>query len=167
MTLLFLMDHGARHSWTSLKWLSDVAMLVDKLSEEGWNSLLRQSVFFDLQRVVAQTATLLQWFYGIKVPQSIHEHAKADAVVRTLAKHAASRLLAAHNSVSFLEKKFPGICLALLVKKLKPATPLPALLSGSLITYDDFKDHPLPDNLFWLYAFMRPFFWFKRRFMKR
>jgi hypothetical protein len=167
MTLLFLMDHGARHCWTSLKWLSDVAMLVDKLSEEGWNSLLRQALFFDLQRVVAQTATLLQWFYAINVPQRIHEHAKADAIVRTIAKHAASRLLAAHNSGSFLEKKFPGISLALLVKKLKPATPLPALLGGSLITYDDFKDHPLPENLFWLYAFMRPFFWFNRHFMKR
>jgi len=166
-TALFLMDHGARHEWTSFKWLSDVAVLLDNLTEDEWHSLFKRAIFFDLQRVVAQTATLLLWFFDIEHPQQIKEFAESDVIVRKISVKAASRLLAANIETPIMEKKFPGICSALLIKRLKPATPVMSLFRGVLITYDDFNENPLPDNLFWLYAVMRPYYWFKRRCMKR
>lgn len=166
-TALFLMDHGARHGWSCLKWLSDVAMLLENLPENKWLSLYEQAAFFDLQRIVLQTVTLLHWFYDIAPPQQLQRLAEADAFVRKTTSQAASLLLASGDTIPFMEKRFPGISTALRLKRLKPATPLPILLRGSLITFDDFSHHSLPDNLFWLYVLMRPYYWFKRRCLKR
>ncbi|MFZ4857102.1 MAG: nucleotidyltransferase domain-containing protein [Desulfuromonadaceae bacterium] len=166
-TILFLLDHGARHGWSCLKWLSDVAMLLENLSEDAWRSLYNRAVFFDLQRVVTQTVTLLGWFYGINPPLHVKELVRTDSVVRKISLQAASQLLASSNKVSIFERKFPGISLSVRIKTLKPATPVTTLLKRTLITYDDFDLCRLPDCLFWLYAVMRPYYWFKRRCMKR
>lgn len=162
-TILFLMDHGARHNWSCIKWLSDVAMLVENLSEQAWYSLLDRAVFFDLKNIVIQTATLLQWFYCLELPQLIKESIESKPDVRKMSKRAAIRIIS--NVPTIFEKKFPELSTAFRVKQMKPKTSLIRLLRGSLVTSVDFKECRLPAGLFWLYAIMRPYFWFRRRFM--
>ncbi|HZV83110.1 MAG TPA: nucleotidyltransferase family protein, partial [Geobacteraceae bacterium] len=161
--ILFLADHGARHGWCCLKWLSDIAMLAESLSEDTWLSLYKKAGFFDLQRVICQTAVLLEWFYGVVPPQSFKAIYLPDARVQKLSVHAASYLLASGDVQG---KRFAGVRQALRIKQLKPSTPLALLARSVLITHTDFVKLPLPDALFWLYIPLRPLLWFQRHYSK-
>ncbi len=165
--ILFLADHGARHGWPNLKWLSDIAMLMESMHEEELHSLLGRAAFFDLQRVMCQTALLLRWFYGITLPEKYGECDLSGVTVTKLAVHAVSQLLASGDEIVSQGKRLIGPRMALQLKQLKPSTPLSALLRGVMITHADFVDFPLPDYLFWLYIPLRPYFWFKRHYLKR
>lgn len=165
--ILFLADHGARHGWPCLKWLSDIAMLMEKMPEDEWLSLYNRAAFFDLQRVMCHTAVLLEWFYGIEPPQEIRERSETNTVVQNLSVLAASQLLASGDEIASQAKNFAGIRLAIRTKRLKPSTPLSDLLRSILIIQADLVESPLPDVLFWLYFPLRPYLWLKRRLLKR
>lgn len=163
--ILFLADHGARHSWQCLKWLSDLAMLMDRLSAAEWDALYARAAYFDLQRVLLQVAHLLEWFYGIEPTVSARKLLVADRVVADLAFSCATQLLASGGESGPETKRFQGIRQALSLKKLKPSTPVAALLRYVTINHTDFVECPLPEALYWLYIPLRPFFWLKRHYM--
>ena len=165
--ILILADHGAHHGWPCLKWLSDIAMLMKDMPEATWRALYDMAAFFDLQRVICQTAVLLEWFYGIKPPQEFKELLASDAAAQKLLVYAASQLLASGEDVAFKGKKFDALRQTLWIKQLKPSTPLFPLLGRVMIIPADFVELPLPDYLFWLYLPLRPYFWFKRHYLKK
>ncbi len=165
--ILFLADHGARHDWLCLKWLSDLAMLMQDLSADDWLSLLKKAGFFDLQKVVGQTAMLLEWIYGIEPPEKFRELFYSDAVVRKLSLHAATRMTLSAVEISQQFKVLAGIMQSLRIKQMKPATPISTLISNLVIIPADFVEIPLPDTFFWLYLPLRPFLWFKRHCRKK
>jgi len=165
--ILFLADHGARHGWPCLKWLADIAMLMHNMPEDTWLSLYKRAGFFDLQRAICQTAVLLEWFYGIEPPQAFKELSESNTIVKKLSIHAASQLLAPEDKLSTRANIFLVLRRLLLFKQLKPATSLSALLGSVMITPADFVELPLPDHLFWLYIPLRPYFWFKRHYLKK
>lgn len=164
--ILFLADHGARHGWQCIKWLSDIAMLMQCLTEVEWLSLYKRAAFFDLQRVVCQAALLVETIYGIQLPEKFKSIYTNDKTIQSLSVYSISQLLAPANEVAF-KKKFAELRKVLLIKRLKPSTPVSALLSCIMITPADFFEIPLPDFLFWFYLPLRPYFWFKRHYMKR
>ena len=165
--ILFLADHGARHGWVCLKWLSDLAMLMDNESEGVWLSLYDSAANLDLQRILCQTAVLLEWFYGIAPPEDFRKLIAADAAVEKLALSGASQLLTSREALALQQKRGAGTRMALRIKRLKPATSPRLLLRSVLVTHSDFVDWQLPDSLFWLYVPLRPLLWFKRHYMKR
>lgn len=165
--ILFLADHAARHDWTCLKWLSDIAMMIEIMSDELWSSLVNKANIFGLHRVIGQTFALLEWFYGIEPPQHIRAILSSDTIVKDLSDHAARQLLASAEELSSQLKKLSGLRLAIRIKQLKPSTPLLGNLKKVLISHDDFFEIHLPDYLFWLYVPLRPYFWFRRHYMKR
>lgn len=163
--ILFLADHGARHDWLSLKWLADIAMLMENLPEGKWLSIYNRAACFDLQRVVCQTATLLDFFYGIESPQLCRDLYNKDVVVQRLSAQAASQLLATGEQTAPQPRQFAGTRQAMRIKRLKPATSLSELLRGVVINHIDFIEFPLPNALFWLYLPLRPFLWLKRHYL--
>jgi len=163
--ILFLADHGSRHGWSTLKWLSDVAMLMQSLSGEEWLSLYNRAAFFDLQRVICQTAALLEWFYEIKPPQQLTELCAVDAVVQKQSIYAVSQLLLTAEEITLLAKRFAGPRLAYRIKLMKPSTPLSELLRSVMIGHADMEEMPLCNALFWLYLPLRPFLWLKRHYL--
>lgn len=165
--ILFLADHGARHGWLSMKWLSDLAMLMQDLPVNDWLSLHEKAAFFDLQRIIVQTTTLLEWFYGMEPPEKFKELSLPGAKVQKLSFSAAFQLAASADDIALQAKRFPWPRHSLRLKQLKPSTPLSALIRGLLIIHSDFVELPLPNSLFWLYLPLRPFFWFKRHYLNR
>ena len=163
--ILFLADHGARHEWECLKWLSDLAMLTQLLSPDDWRSLYERAACFDLQRVLLQTALMLERVYGIAPPADFSSLAAADRVVKSLTESAVSQLLATKEELAARVKRFAGPRQALRIRALKPGTPVSALVCNVLIKPEDFLEYPLPDSLFWLYIPLRPYFWFKRHYL--
>ena len=165
--ILFLADHGSRHGWQSLKWLSDIAMLMHCLSEDEWFSLYKRAIFFDLQRVLSQTAILLEVIYGVKPSEKFKEIYTGDKIIQKLSSYVISQLQVSAEDITLRKWSFTSLRQALLIKRLKPLTPLSALLSGIIITPADFVELPLPDYLFWLYLPLRPYFWFRRHYLKK
>ncbi len=165
--ILFLADHGARHGWVFLKWLSDLAMLMENEPEGVWLSLYVRAANLDLQRILCQTAVLLEWFYGIEPPAPFIKLIAADSAIDKLAIFGASQLLASRKELARQQKRGVGIHMAMRIKHLKPATSPRLLLRSVLVTHSDFIDWQLPDSLFWLYLPLRPLLWFKRHYMKR
>lgn len=163
--ILFLVDHGARHGWMSLKWLSDIAMLLQNMSEVERASLFQRALFFDLQRVLCQTTTLLEWFYGIKSQKNSKEHQAEEILIQRLSLYAACQLTATIENLAHQRKWFFGPKQAYRLKKLKPTTPISSLIKNILLIPADFIDFPLPNYLFWLYYPLRPILWFKRNHM--
>jgi hypothetical protein len=66
--LLFLCDHGSRHKWSRIKWLGDVAMLFSKPRASPWNTLFEMAARFGLEQTLAETAVLVQRWYGVEIP---------------------------------------------------------------------------------------------------
>lgn len=164
--ILFLADHGARHGWVCLKWLSDLAMLMENEPEGVWLSLYDSAANLDLQRILCQTAVLLEWFYGIEPPGRFMKLIAADAAIDKLAIFGASQLLASKERIARQQKRGAGTRMAMRIKRLKPATSPSLLLRSVLVTHSDFVAWKLPDSLFWLYLLLRPFLWFKRHYLK-
>lgn len=162
--ILFLADHGARHSWQCLKWLSDVAMLLEKQSADKWEALYDRAACFDLQRVLLQTALLLELFYGIVPPAMFRKRLAVDRLFAGLAGYGVTQLLSTREELADQVKRFAGPRNALMVKRLKPSTPLTALVRSVMIKPEDFLEFPLPDSLYWLYLPLRPYFWFRRHY---
>jgi len=163
--ILFLADHGARHDWLCLKWLSDLAMLLERMPADEWDTLYDRAAYFDLQRVLLQTSVLLDWFYGIEPSPRARKMLAADRVATDLAAACATQLLASEVEALPQSQCFAGCRRALTIKKLKPSTSVTSLLRYVTINHTDFVECPLPAALYWLYLPLRPFFWFRRHFM--
>jgi hypothetical protein len=162
--ILFLADHGARHDWQCLKWLSDVAMLMQDLTTAQWNNLYHLAVSIDLQRIFFQTAIILENIYGIEIPEQIKECYKNDWVAKRCAFSVLTHLTLTTNELPQCQNKFAALRQAIRIKQLKPSTSLFELLKCILITPTDFLEIPLPNYLFFLYFPIRPILWIKRHY---
>jgi len=163
--ILFLADHGARHGWQSLKWLSDLAMLAENLSADEWEALYERAAFFDLQRVLLQTLLLLEWFYEIAPPARFSALIAEDRITANLSVSCASVLLSTRKQLAVKLKCFIGPRQAFMTKMLKPSTSISIILRNVMIKPEDFLEFPLPNCFYWLYPLLRPLLWFRRHYM--
>jgi hypothetical protein len=67
--LLFLCDRGAKHRWSRIKWLNDVAGLLAQERSFSWENILALADRFDLSLALAQADMLVHWLYGVPLPQ--------------------------------------------------------------------------------------------------
>lgn len=65
--LLYLMFHGSRHGYPQLKWLCDIAELLER-DLINWPQFLGQAKHSNLLPIVGQTLLLLSKFFGFEIP---------------------------------------------------------------------------------------------------
>lgn len=165
-TVLFLAEHGSRHGWQCLKWLSDLSMLWQKISPNELSRVYERALSFELQRVMLHTELMLERFYGIKLSCQASSILKSNAKVGKLTDFITKRLVATSHKYYSREhiKVFKHI---ILLRILRPSVSIFTLLKIVAITPDDFVEVSLPKCLFWLYIPLRPILWFKRHFWIR
>jgi hypothetical protein len=78
--LLFLCDHGTKHKWSRIKWLSDVALLLSKNRDSPWNALFEMAARFDLEQALAETARCVESWYGIELSTEFHDFIAKEGV---------------------------------------------------------------------------------------
>lgn len=154
--LLFLCDHGARHKWMRLKWLGDVAMLLSQRPAEC-DDLLDIARRLDLALVLAQTALLTHWLYGIRLSEPLRNLIIREKSAFALATEALDAMLGA-DRYRFLN----GLRDMRYNARLKTTLSRYTALKRLRISPTDFEEFPLPDSLFWLYYPLRPILWIKR-----
>lgn len=167
--LLFLCDHGSRHRWSCLKWLSDIAVMIAEGTIRDWDGLIVLADRLGLRRMVVQGVLLVQWLYGISLPPQLSKLVANEKGACSLAEKAIVVLLAGedeHPSKGRLGRLLGGLRDVLYSKLIKPSLPVSTILKRVLLCPTDFTTFPLPDSLFWLYAPLRPFFWFWRRYVQ-
>lgn len=82
--LIILLAHGFRHYWESLKWLSDIDLLVRRTEAIQWDTFLSESTRLGVRRVVAFGLLLSREYLGTPLPKSIESVLEQEERVRRL-----------------------------------------------------------------------------------
>ena len=163
----YLCAHGAEHGWERLRWLTDLAVLLDKPAEVEEGLAVADAA--GLAAPMLQAIALAHNWLGLAVPEETLARARADRRVGRL-----DRLLA-HSYAGEAWRLTPtrGSAAALLRHSfwqrlyrmsIKPLWRYRLqLICRELRSPADWAAWPLPDRLFWLYPVIRPFGWLLRR----
>jgi hypothetical protein len=160
--LLFLCDHGARHRFTYLKWLSDIARIIACLTDEEWTELLARSIPLDLRNTLVHTLFLVNWVYGVSIPDRAQDFMCNDESAYKLSRKIFGLLQLHSTSQASYSRRIGGLYCSWQVLRLRSSLSLFRTLRPSLIAAVDFHDFPLPDSLFWFYYPLRPLSWLWR-----
>lgn len=161
LQLLFLCDHGSRHRFFCLKWLSDTAKAFTALPGREWHSLLALAENLDLSAALAHTLLLVNWIYKVPLKDEVASFVYKDKHAEKLAHKVFGLLhLGSFAGVS-RGRRLGGVLCSWQVLRLRSSLSLLKTLKPSLIAAADFHDYPLPDSLFWLYYPLRPFSWLR------
>jgi len=164
--LLMLCDHGAKHAWFRLKWLSDIVMLLMEDRPQGWESLIARAEELDLKRTLAQAALLVRWIYGIPLAEELATVIREEKRCAALCKPALEGLQKGAADLESFGKRMEGLQAVLQIWQRRPSLSWRTVLMPILTQPADYRDFPLPDSLFWLYIPLRPFLWLRRHYMK-
>jgi Uncharacterised nucleotidyltransferase len=89
--LLALCVHEAKHAWTRLCWLRDVAGLMQDPRLE-WNVVLQRARELGVERVLQISLALANGLLGADAPEKVMARVGKDATVRELAEESAERI---------------------------------------------------------------------------
>lgn len=151
-TLLILCVHGDTHLWERLKWVCDVARLLDAYPALDWGQVLRRARRSGSERILFLGLSVAGDLLGARIPEDIERRIRADRAVATLATEVIARLFRAEalTAVSLdLERSiFQLRSRPRLWDKIRlAATP----------NETDWALLPLPASLYPLYYLVRPF----------
>jgi hypothetical protein len=167
MKVLFLADHGARHKWFCIKWLSDIVMLITRERSDDWSSLLALSERLGMKHVLAQTVLLVKWLYDLPVPDRLFCIREDEQLIVKLAGQAMIKIMAAESEILSEGRRMESFNNMAYWLKLKPSLSYGTLIRSFIIRPQDFKLLSLPAGLFWLYIPLRPFLWLWRNYVQK
>lgn len=157
--LAYLLYHGARHAWCSLKWLADVAALLETRLDLDLQIAADMLAVAGWQRALPQAELLLNRLYLRPI---------SPAGQNLLAQHpdsaelAHEALLALVDPAVYTAPKGRGYGLGLLayLGRLKPDFRFRlSLLIAELLRLERWPYRPLPGRLVWLYPVLRVVVW--------
>jgi putative nucleotidyltransferase-like protein len=90
--LLVLCVHGAKHAWTKLSWLCDIAWLV-RTHHLNWDQIEHDAESLGIERILFVSLALTQHFYRTPLPQFAQVSIEEDCEVRLLAEGIAARIV--------------------------------------------------------------------------
>lgn len=82
--LLLLCAHGAKHYWSRLGWICDIAELIRCSPGLDWDWLLGEARRLGARRMFLLGLCLPQTLLGVALPAQIQQHLEADAIVGAL-----------------------------------------------------------------------------------
>ena len=98
ITLLMLCMHGAKHAWSRLIWICDVAQLLTTFPDLDWKEVIREAKRSGLWRTLAVGVLLAQRMAGVEVSQAVLGPFEWDATASSLARHIQATLFDAPGS---------------------------------------------------------------------
>jgi hypothetical protein len=100
----YLCVHGARHSWSRLKWLADLNALIASRNLDI-EQLYRHAQNIGAGLCAAQALSLCQRLLGLKLPASLNHEFEANKRCRRLTAIAMRAMMASHAAT----ERDPGI----------------------------------------------------------
>ena len=90
--VIALCVHGSKHEWTELRWICDIAELVDGRPELDWAAAFARAREQGCARMLGLGLALAARVLGAEVPEPLGAALAADAAIPALAAHVESHL---------------------------------------------------------------------------
>ncbi|WP_417795817.1 nucleotidyltransferase family protein [Terasakiella pusilla] len=162
--LLYLCAHGAKHQWILLKWLEDIAKLLEITTPEHLEDTMDKARKNGLEAVLLSSLQLVELFYSIKVDLRQTSSTAVQKHADLLSLHALKSLKETNTPSYFQASHRADIFVYLRQFLLKKSVPYRFRLLGRFaLNTQDWVNVPLPDVLFPLYYLLRPFLWLFRK----
>lgn len=153
---LYLCCHGALHGWFRLKWLQDIARILQIWPADTLLQINRLTHELKLEPTVAGTLALVQELLGIVAPaplQSLTAPSRPSQALTRFSRQSLALPAAQSNFPSFVRQ----IGLFLLWSRLRAGIRFKcSVLGRALVTTQDVTQLPLPQWAFGLYYPLRP-----------
>lgn len=91
--LLFACLHQAKHNWSRLGWVMDLAALVKQSPQMNWKEVQRRAGRFGTARMIRVSLQLIQNLFSVPLPSAIAEWAAPDKQSESIAGRVEQRLL--------------------------------------------------------------------------
>jgi hypothetical protein len=91
--LLFACLHQAKHNWSRLGWVMDLAALVKQSPHMNWKEVQHRAGRFGTARMIRVSLQLIQNLFGVPLPSAIAEWAASDKQSESIARRVEQRLL--------------------------------------------------------------------------
>jgi hypothetical protein len=155
---LFLAVHGGKHSWSSLKWLCDLAEFIRSNPELDWPRLFKRAEALGAGRTCRLGIYLAAELMQAEVPSSVVCAVREDAQVRRLAQEVRQRIQETRD-VDPIE----GQIFNLRLKERFRDKVRYVFLQCTQYSGEEERFLPLPSTLSFIYIFVRPI-WLLRRY---
>jgi hypothetical protein len=93
--LLFACLHQAKHNWSRLGWIMDLAALVKQSPHMNWKEVQHRAGRFGTARMIRVSLQLIQNLFGVPLPSAVAEWAAPDKQSERIAGRVEQRLLSA------------------------------------------------------------------------
>jgi Uncharacterised nucleotidyltransferase len=157
-TFLFLAVHGAKHSWSALKWLCDLAEFIRSNPELDWPRLFKRAETLGAVRTCRLGILLAAELLQAEVPANVICAVLDDSQVRSLARDVRLRIAEPHD-----EDPIEGQIFNLKLKERLRDKVRYVLLQCTQYSGEEERFLPLPSALSFMYIFVRPI-WLLRRY---
>jgi hypothetical protein len=151
--LLILCVHGAKHLWTNLIWVCDVAELVHLYRGLDWEWVMKQASTVGGQRMLFLGLFLARSLLDAPLPEEIRKQVEAEPMVKRLAKQVEQRLCQESDGLTGLWET--SLFHLKARERLKDRICYCSRLAMST-TPGDWTFQSLPDSLLPLYYLIRP-----------
>ena len=98
--LLFLCAHGAKHSWSPLKFLVDIAELIRSCPDLNWDLIEEQSEKLGNKKVLFLGLYLCQTLLGTVLPDPLVRQLQANQPIKNLALQVQQQMFLPNNQVN-------------------------------------------------------------------
>jgi hypothetical protein len=159
---VFLCVHGAQHGWTRLKWLADLAALLNARKTD-LRALYRRAIQAGAGRPAGQALLLCERLLGLELPPALRDEFRSSAVLERLEAFALDTMLGGDAEKELQERPFGTWRVVLSLFFLGEGWHYHiAEMRRYLISSADVMALALPERLAWLYPLVRLPLWIKR-----
>lgn len=165
---LYLVMHGAFHAWFRLRWLCDIAVFLQD-DQLDWANVMVLAELHGLQHVLKQAVYLAHQLLEAPMPLLMSPLIPGSSKSWTLVELAVPffcdttyepSTITWAQGLYYRDKKYQVTLRSGWKNKLQ------FVLTYFAATESDVLRFPLPDSLYWLYYFIRPFTWLERRYKR-
>lgn len=166
--LLYLCVHGAGHAWMRLKWLVDVAVLINRMPPDDLVTFVQRSRSLGLDRCVGSALLLAAQWFTCPLEPALKRSLSADPNTQRLCR-TANRLLTAGDGATELERQPFGTTRVMLTQFLLHRSWRYKLATlETLLLHDaDYATIALPTAMHRLYPLLRLPLWLLRKLRDR
>ncbi len=151
--MLALCIHGAKECWSKLKWVSDVAQVLQRYPQLNWNDILQRARCIHAHRMVLLGMAMAKELLGAQIPEFVDVLIQSDRTLPMLMQQACTYMFGRQSNA--IHRPSPTQFRIRVCDR--PIDAVQYVVWRVLVPNVRDRQHvTLPRSLSWLYYFIRP-----------